>query len=167
MLISTGGLSRKFFQREDQICLTQADFFLGWIRGWGWLFEYFFWALVYSKTLKFWRVCRYPLNPSHYCWICFWALLPVQQFLEIYIFFTWCHYGQWGLWFWFDIGLPYLAHGCITIRPCVARIHDPDMTLTFDINVKFIWFLTWTWKDHNFIFGLTFAYHILHMGVSP
>ena len=27
---------------------------------------------------------------------------------------------------WFDIGLPYLAHECITIRRCVAYIHDPD-----------------------------------------
>ena len=39
--------------------------------------------------------------------------------------------------FWFDIGLPYLAHGCITIRQCVAYIHDPDSMLTFDFNVKF------------------------------
>ena len=37
--------------------------------------------------------------------------------------------------FWFDIGLLYLAYGCITIRLCVAYIHDPDMTLnlTFDM----------------------------------
>ena len=41
---------------------------------------------------------------------------------------------------WFDIGLPYLAHGCITIRQCVAYIHDPD--LTFDLKVKFIGFMT-------------------------
>ena len=37
-----------------------------------------------------------------------------------------------------DIGLPYLAHGCITIRLCVAYIHGPD--LTFDLLVKFIGF---------------------------
>ena len=43
---------------------------------------------------------------------------------------------------WFDIGLPYLAHGCITMIRCVAYIHDPDMTLNFDLNVKFIGFLT-------------------------
>ena len=42
----------------------------------------------------------------------------------------------------FDIGLPYLAHGCITIRRCVAYIHDPDTTLNFDLMVKFIGFLT-------------------------
>ena len=38
---------------------------------------------------------------------------------------------------WFDIGLPYLAHGCITIRQCVVYIHDPDSMLTFDLKVKF------------------------------
>ena len=39
-----------------------------------------------------------PDNSSHSCWICYWTLFPVQQFLEIYIFFAWCHYGPWGLW---------------------------------------------------------------------
>ena len=38
---------------------------------------------------------------------------------------------------WFDIDLPYLAHGCITMRRCVAFIHDPDTTLNFDLKVKF------------------------------
>ena len=42
---------------------------------------------------------------------------------------------------WFDIGLPYLAHGCITMRRYVAYIHDPDTTLNFDLKVKFIGFL--------------------------
>ena len=37
---------------------------------------------------------------------------------------------------WFDIGLPYLAHGCITMRRCVAYIHDPDSMLTFDLKVN-------------------------------
>ena len=45
--------------------------------------------------------------------------------------------------FWFDIGLPYLAHGCITIRQCVANIYDPNTTLTFDLKVKSIGFMTW------------------------
>ena len=45
--------------------------------------------------------------------------------------------------FWFDIGLPYLAHGCITMRRCVAYIYDPNATLTFDLKVKFIGFMTW------------------------
>ena len=40
--------------------------------------------------------------------------------------------------FWIDIGLQYLAHGCITIRRCVAYIQDPDSMLTFDL--KFIGF---------------------------
>ena len=43
--------------------------------------------------------------------------------------------------FWFDIGLPYLAHGCITMRRCVVHICDPDTNLTFYLKVKFIGFL--------------------------
>ena len=43
--------------------------------------------------------------------------------------------------FWFDFGIPYLAHGCITIRWCVAYIQDPDRTLNLDLKVKFIGFL--------------------------
>ena len=39
--------------------------------------------------------------------------------------------------FWIDIGLPYLAHGCITIKRCVAYIHDRDSMLSFDLQVKF------------------------------
>ena len=40
-----------------------------------------------------------------------------------------------------NIGIPNLAHGCITMRRCVAYIHDPDTTLTFDPKVKFEGFL--------------------------
>ena len=43
---------------------------------------------------------------------------------------------------WFDIGILYLAHGSITKRGCVKYIHDPDMTFTFDLKVKFIGFMT-------------------------
>ena len=43
----------------------------------------------------------------------------------------------------FDIDIPYLAHGSITMRGCVKYIHDPNMTLTFDLKVKFIGFMTW------------------------
>ena len=45
--------------------------------------------------------------------------------------------------FWIDIGLPYLAHGFITMRICVKYIHDPDTTLTIDLKVKFIGIMTW------------------------
>ena len=70
--------------------------------------------------------------------------------------------------FWFDIGLPYLAHGWITMRRCVAYIHGPDTTLNFDLKVKFIGFLTCFRVRHiTIFFGLTLAYHIWHMGVSP
>ena len=62
---------------------------------------------------------------------------------------------------WFDIGLPYLAHGCMTMRGCVRYIHDPDTTLNFDLKVNFIgvltfrvwpitFFLVWHWLT---IFG--------------
>ena len=44
--------------------------------------------------------------------------------------------------FGFDISLPYLAHGSITLRGGVAYIHDPDMTLNLDLKVKFIEVLT-------------------------
>ena len=43
---------------------------------------------------------------------------------------------------WFDIVLPYLAHGCSTMRRCVTYIHDPDTTLNFYLKVKFIGVLT-------------------------
>ena len=45
--------------------------------------------------------------------------------------------------FWIDIGLPYLAHGSITMKVCITYIHDPDTILTFDLKVKFIGFMTW------------------------
>ena len=43
----------------------------------------------------------------------------------------------------FDIGIPCLAHGSITIRGGVKYIHDPDMTLNCDLKVKFIGSMTW------------------------
>ena len=42
--------------------------------------------------------------------------------------------------FCFDIGISYLAQASITMRQCVTYIHDPNMTLTFDLKVKFIGF---------------------------
>ena len=43
----------------------------------------------------------------------------------------------------FEIGIPYFAHGSITMRGFVKYIHDPDMTLNFDLKVKFIGYMTW------------------------
>ena len=40
----------------------------------------------------------------------------------------------------FDIMMLWLAHQCITIVRCVANIHDLFMTLTFDLNIKIIYF---------------------------
>ena len=113
--------------------------------------------------------------------------------------------------FWFDIGLPYLAHGCIAIRRCVVYIHDPDTTLNFDLKLKGVFDMSSS-PAHNFflvviglpylahgcittrrcvtyihdpesvnltfdlkvfmsylkhLFALTLAYHIWHMGLSP
>ena len=34
---------------------------------------------------------------------------------------------------WFDIGLPYLAHGCITMRRCVVYIRYSATPLNFDL----------------------------------
>ena len=39
--------------------------------------------------------------------------------------------------FCFDIGIPCLAHWCITMRWCVVYIHEFSMTLIFDLKVKF------------------------------
>ena len=44
--------------------------------------------------------------------------------------------------FFFDISLLYLAHGCFITRRCIAYNPDPDTTLNFDINLKFIRYLT-------------------------
>ena len=42
-----------------------------------------------------------------------------------------------------DIGKPYIWHmDFIIMRQCVAYIHVPNTTLTFELNVKFIGFLT-------------------------
>ena len=40
--------------------------------------------------------------------------------------------------FWFDVGLPYLADVSITMRRCNTFIHVPDSMLTFDFKFKFI-----------------------------
>ena len=46
----------------------------------------------------------------------------------------------------FHIGIPFSAHGSITVRECVKYIHDPNTTLTFNLKVKFIGL----W--HDFVF---------------
>ena len=72
-----------------------------------------------------------------------------------------------NIFFQFDTGLPYLAHGCITMKWCVVYILDPNITLTFDLNVKFtgfcLWpitiFLIWHWLT---IFGTCVYHHESH-----
>ena len=43
----------------------------------------------------------------------------------------------------FDIGIPYLAHGTITMTEFDEYINHPDTTLTFDLKVKLMGFMTW------------------------
>ena len=63
----------------------------------------------------------------------------------------------------FDICLPCLEQGSITMRGYVAYIHNPNTTLTFDPKVKFIGFLTWLCVRTTFFCPLTYSYHIWHM----
>ena len=59
--------------------------------------------------------------------------------------------------FWFDIGLPYFAHRCITIIRCVAHIHDQVTTL--NLKVKFIVFDIFLCPAHyNFLFDIGLPY---------
>ena len=44
--------------------------------------------------------------------------------------------------FWFDIGLPYLAHWSITMRRCDKYIHVPDSMLTCDLKAYVIFSCT-------------------------
>ena len=68
--------------------------------------------------------------------------------------------------FWFDIGLPYLAYGCITMRRCVAYIHELFMTLTFDLNIKIIFSpQIWVWLNVSAFWHRHTKFW--HMGVSP
>ena len=73
--------------------------------------------------------------------------------------------------FWgFDTDLLYFAYGCISMRGCVAYIHDPNSTLNFDLKVKFIYnyvFVVSLYPSHNLLFALTLAYYIWHMGLTP
>ena len=45
--------------------------------------------------------------------------------------------------FWFYTGIPYLAHGSITMSGCVAYIHGPDTMWTFELKVKLVGFIIW------------------------
>ena len=64
----------------------------------------------------------------------------------------------------FDIGLPYLAHGFFTIRQCVARIYDPDTMFTFDLKVKgSVFFYMFACPSHYFFLDIGSPYlaHVL------
>ena len=54
-----------------------------------------------------------------------------------------------------SVSISYLAYTgkSMSIRECVAFIHDPDMMLTFDLKVNFIGFLKWlcVWATAFFV----------------
>ena len=75
-------------------------------------------------------------------------------------FFDTCSCPVHNLFFWFYICVPYLAHGCITLRRCVAYFQDPDTTLNFDLEVKFIGVLSCLCVRPITIFYMTLAKHI-------
>ena len=69
--------------------------------------------------------------------------LMLTFFLKVN-FIGFCHFFMYTLQpLSLDIDIPSSAHGPFTMRGCVKYIHDPDMTLTFDLKVQFIGFMTW------------------------
>ena len=54
--------------------------------------------------------------------------------------------------FWFDIGLLYLAQGCMAMSQCVTHNHNPYTTSTFNLKVKFTGYLT-CFHVRSIIFG--------------
>ena len=56
---------------------------------------------------------------------------------------------------------------CIAFNLHLILYPDTDTTLTYDIKVKFIGFLTWPRFPATAFCPLTLSYHIWHMYVSP
>ena len=77
------------------------------------------------------------------CHVHLWSRCDLELWLlgQIYRLLSWLHV-QPVTFVTFDIGIPYLAHWFITMRGCVKYVHDPDTTLTFEVKVKFIGFMT-------------------------
>ena len=89
---------------------------------WHWLTIFGTWVYHHETMCRVHSWSRYDLE-----------LWPQGQIYRVFDMFS-CPAHNFFL---IDIGLPYLAHGCITIRQCVAYIHHPDSMLTFDLKVKF------------------------------
>ena len=83
-------------------------------------------------------LCRFVSGPSFFCFIHDPDTFP----FDLKVGFLKCLCVRPTTSVWLDFGIPYLAHGSITTRECVAFIHDPNMMLAFDPNVKFIGLLT-------------------------
>ena len=78
------------------------------------------------------------------CWVNSWSRFDVDIWPQgqIYMLLSCLHVRPLTS-FSFDISMPYLAHGSITMGGCVKYIHDPDTTLNLDLKVKFTGFMTW------------------------
>ena len=81
-------------------------------------------------------------HPETMCCVLSWSDTTLNFDLKVkFIRFLTCFCVRPITFFGFDFGIQYFAHGCITIRRCVAYIQDPDTTLNLDLKVKFIGFL--------------------------
>ena len=89
---------------------------------WHWLTIFGTWVYHHETMCRVHSLSRYDLE-----------LWPQGQIYRVFDMFSCPVHNFFGI----DIGLPYLTHWCITIRQCVAYIHDPDSMLTFDLKVKF------------------------------
>ena len=78
---------------------------------------------------------------AHGCITMRWCLAFIHD-LDKVKFIGFCHVFMFKLKLCFDIGITYLADGSITLKGCVTHIHDPDTTMTFDLKLKLIWFMT-------------------------
>ena len=67
----------------------------------------------------------------------------------------------------FDTDVPNLANRSITLREWVARVHNPDVSLTFDLKVKFIGLMTWLCVRATVLCPSTYSYYVWHVSVSP
>ena len=95
---------------------------------WQWLTIFGIWVFHHEKM---WHIQ-----------LCFWFDVDLWPQGQIYRLLS-CLHVRLVTSVRFDIGLPYLAHGSITMRGCVKYIHGPNTMFTFDLKVKFIGFMTW------------------------
>ena len=77
--------------------------------------------------------------------------------LLLLCFIRWAMWPTGSLFCFHVIGIPNLAHECITMGQCVTYIHDLCMTLPFDLNIKIIllpWICVWARSSLFFDIGI-------------